>query len=162
MSIHRVLLLALSFGILGLTARWMTDDVGNLVDVRTAVFLLTFPALALAAAHTPQRIARAVGDAFAARRDELPAERRLESAAILRSLGGLTFATGLVVFLGSMVATLNAIASSGGQTETAQLVESLGVMTLGAAYGLALKVLLYDPLAAGLESDDTSLADVLD
>jgi len=135
----------------GGTGWFMTDDLSVLLDARAVLFLLAMPPLVLATAYPLRAVGRAIRDGLDGAPAELPAELRSTSAAILRNLAGVSFGTGLVVFLGSMVATFNAIAGSGGQVGSGHILESMGTMFLGPVYGLALKAFLYDPLAAGLD-----------
>lgn len=131
-------------------------------EPRAAALVLALPVLLVGLHVGPRALAGALAMAFAARPGELAAESRAHSAAHLRMLGGLSIAVGLLGFFAGTVGLINRTANTGGQANPYEVLGGLGALLLAPVYGLLLKALLYDPLAAGLEEADSGLGNALE
>lgn len=155
MAFSRLVCLALAWAVLLLVARAAAGAFDWLVDPRAAVFAIALPLLLVAASSAPRDLAEAFRDALRADCADLPAPRRERGAGVLRSLGGLSLAAGVVAMLGSAIGVLGEIAETAGQvtgSATGFLAARWGAMLVAPVYGLALKFFLYDPLAQALEA----------
>ncbi|MED6335273.1 MAG: hypothetical protein VYE81_07715 [Planctomycetota bacterium] len=156
MSTNRLLSLVSTWIVLALVAGSFTDDWGLLIDLRVLAFVLALPWLGVALAASPRAALDAMVDGWRPNPD-LPSERRATSAALLHTVGGASFAAGLLSLLLGMIVTLNVVAASPGQASPLELVSAFGGLVLGPLYGLALMSFLYQPLSAGLEGDGQGL-----
>ena len=162
MNLPRLAALALAWIVLALVGVRAVPSAGYLVDLRSAALVFFLPWVVAFAVHGVLPSLRALRDGLSSAEGDLPPERRADSAAILVSLGGLSFAAGLVGLLGTFVSILNAIATAGGQVDPSRFVLGLGAMLLAPIYGLVLRSFLYDPLAAALDSPGSGLGATLE
>lgn len=140
----------------------IAPDVALLLDLRTAAWVVLFPWLVAWIGFPLRDIGAALGDASRLNVRDLPLERRMQSARVLRAVGGLTLATGIVAFFGTYINLLSGIAMTTRTVTTADYMNGLGAMLLAPLYGLALRAFLYDPVAASIEGATSELASELD
>lgn len=158
MSLLRLVSLGAAWLILAYAVHRPLSFTDSLLEPRALAWTLGLPALAAAATHGPARFAAAVGDALRGAPRELPPERRLGSAAIVRSFGGFAVAAGLLASFVAVVIAFQRIAIDGGQASSYSLVAGSGMSLAAPALGLALRFLLCEPLAAALEGAGDGLA----
>lgn len=157
MNLARSIGLVLAWLLLCFVGARAVPSASYLVDLRSAALVLLLPWVVAFAVHGAGPSVRALRDGFASSSGDLSPERRADSAAILGSLGGLSFAAGLVGLIGTFVATLHAVAASAGTAQPADFVLALGTMVLAPIYGLLLRSFFYDPLASGLRAPVSGL-----
>ncbi len=162
MSISRIVHLVLLWSVLVLVGRQLVPSPGLLLDLPILAYVLALPAIGAFACHGPGALLSALRDAFAARPDDLPPERRASSAAVLRDVGGLCLAAGVIGFMGALIATFSAIANAQAQVSSNDLLASLPGMVIAPLYGLAFDAFLFRTLARALEGAETGLAAALD
>lgn len=158
MKLIRLLILAAPWALLILLGVRTTGDAASLFHGPALILVVGVPFLVAALAHRPGNVGRALVDAFAGEAADLPSERRAQSVAVLRTLGGTALAMGIVAVLLGMIAILNALATAGGQTPTTQLAMGVGGLMIAPLYGVAVRVFLWDPLANALEGSGEALA----
>ena len=148
----RLIALVAPWGVLILMgSHALGGDLSSLVHVPALVLICGAPVLVGALAYRPQAVAHALVDAFAANPGDLPHERRATSVAVLRTLGGVALALGVLSILLGMIALLNVVASNGGQPHSAEIASGAAGLMISPLYGVAIRVFLWDPLANGLE-----------
>jgi hypothetical protein len=161
MNVTRLVGLAASWALLLFVGARLVPAMHYLVDLRSAAFVVFLPWVVVVAAHGPGVAARALIDALSSASAELPPDRRADGVAVLTSLGGLSFAAGIIGLLGTF-ATIQSFAASSGPLESGHLVLATGAMILAPIYGLLLRAFFYDPLAVGLEGPASTLGATLE
>ena len=111
MLVQRLIGLVLLWSVLALFVTRTSGDLASFVHVPMILMVVAVPVLVAGVAHGPALVAAALADAFGG--GELPPDRRRASALVLRSLGGVSVAMGVVAVLLGMIGVLNSIASSG-------------------------------------------------
>ena len=135
----------------------MVPTAGDLFDLPVLAYVLFLPWLGALAVHSPAALMAAMRDAWTARAEELPAERRAASAVVLRGLGGLSLVAGLLGFFAAAIAMFQTLTASAGQASPMEIIGGLPGMLIAPVYGLALKTFLYDFLADALDGAESSL-----
>lgn len=131
-------------------------------EPRAALLVLVLPLLLVAVHVGPRVLARDLALALAPRPEDLPPESRAHAASHLRMAGGLSVAVGLLAFFTGTVGLFNRMAQAAGQAEPTEVMSGLGALLLAPVYGILLKALLHDPLAAGLEEAESRLGEELE
>lgn len=160
--VRRLLPVCAGAAVLSLAAGTYGGEPAALLDPRAFAVAFGLPWLLLAVTDSFTTAASTAGDL--ARKDllALPAPQRRASAARLDGLGAASLAAGVVAALLSMVGAMNSIASAQGQVSGDAWAGLSAGLLLGPLYGLALKVLLYDPAATALRAASTELGEMLE
>ena len=153
----RTLYLVATWIVLLLVGLEMVPSARDLFNLPVLAYVLFLPWLGSLAVHSTASLTAALRDAFASRPEELPAERRADSASVLRGLGALSLVAGLLGFFAAVIATFQTLTASAGQASPMEVVGGLPGMLIAPVYGLALKTFLYDFLADGLDGAEPSL-----
>lgn len=128
-----------------------------LVDPPVMAFVFAVPVLSSLACVGAPGLRESLLDGFTQNTSNLPVERRLTSVSTLRSMGSAAIAAGVLVFLGAMIATFDAISVTGGQGNPLAIPSRIPRMLLGPIYGLALKAFFFDVLAEALDGKESEL-----
>ena len=148
----RLIALVAPWGVLAfMGSRSLGGDLASLVHMPAIVMVAGLPVLIAALAYRPRSVANALMDAFDSNAGDLPHARRETSVAVLRTLGGAALAIGIFSVLLGMISLLNVVAASPGQPHPAEIASGVAGLMISPLYGVAIRVLLWDPLANGLE-----------
>ncbi|MBI1381796.1 MAG: hypothetical protein GC161_12000 [Planctomycetaceae bacterium] len=136
-------------------------DPSLLFEPRQLLLVVGLPYLFAALSHGPAAAPRAVALAIAADSRDRSGDERDAAGALLRELGGLAVAVGAAAFTLELLRVLTAVAASTDTAGANELVVGLGASLVGPLWGVALKLLVYDPLATAVEPAPGELADTL-
>ena len=154
---RRPLALLLSWTVVVLVANRLVPDPDLWFDPAALAYVVVLPLLIGLATAGPAQLAGALADGLSSRQADLSRESRTASASTLYSMGGTAVAAGLLGFFSVLITTFNGIAATGVQATPGDLLGEVPSMMLAPLYGLALKVLLFDALAGGLDAAEPSL-----
>lgn len=130
-------------------------------EPRQLLLVLVAPAAFVALSHGAGAPARAVGLALSRSAADRPPDARESAGAVLRELGGLSIAVGAAAFTLELVRLLTLLAAAAGQANPTEVVVGLGAALVGPLWGVALKLLVFDPLATAVEPAPGELAALL-
>ena len=159
-----LLRLLLPCGALGLFALILQSGglpAAALFDLRTLSFVALVPWVALALVDHPGAALSALLQGLRGEACDLPYGRRLQSRTRLRSLSGMTLATGVIAACSAVVGGLNHAAFGAGESAGPAMSAVMGGALLGPVYALLLSGLLYAPLAILLEGANQGLGEEL-
>lgn len=161
-ALKRLLPLALGAVVLVLAVRgrWNNPDV--LLDPRSLAMTVVIPWLVLALTDSVRSATDTLRDVFARRPADLPADQRAASISRIEFLAGASVAAGLIAAMMSLLTGLNEIASLSGSADASMWPKLTAGLLVGPVYGIAIKVLLYDPAATALASAGAGLEEVFD
>lgn len=150
--ITRYLALVVAWSALFVAISAIAPDVSLLFDPRTVAFVTLFPWLVACIGFPFRDLGASLADAVRPGIRDLPVERRVQSARVLRAVGGLTLATGVIAFFGTYLNLLSGLALKTGTATKTDYITGFSAMLLAPLYGLALRAFLYDPIATSIES----------
>lgn len=161
-ALKRLLPLALGAIVLVVAVResWNNPDV--LLDPRSLALTVVVPWLVLAITDSSRAAATTLADLFARSPEDLPAGQRAASIGRIEFLAGASVAAGLVAGMMSLVHGLNELARASGQADPNVWPSLTAGLLLGPVYGIALKVLLYDPAATAIASAGSELGELFE
>lgn len=151
MLARRITFLALTWLVLVALAARILGGLDGLAHPAVLGHVLVLPWLAALVAHGPRGCSGALLDAFDARPEDVPPERRRVSAVVLRTVGSASVAGGVLALFATMVHTFNTLAASAGQASPIDVVAGLSSGLLAPLYGIALRAFLFAPLADAVE-----------
>jgi len=143
--------------LLGAVIYYFLPGLPQIFEPRTGLFVLALPWLISFAGMGPGAVLSALRDPLLRDVADLPHARRMRSAGILRKLGSISVSAGILAFFASAIATLNSIASSGGQANPMEFVAGAPAALLAPLFGYFLCSFVYEPLAVSIESEDSGL-----
>ena len=157
MSYLRLALVLVIWSLVGIAVARGMPEPSLLFNGKGLLLVVVPPWLVAAVLTSPASLVRAIPDALARRVEDLPPERRAAAASVLRQLGSLTLGFGVAALFLATIGVFQAVAVSPSVTPARALMAGPATGLLAAAYGFALKVLLYDVLAAAVEREEEGL-----